>query len=291
MVSLKQRLLFKEEIQNTPKIDYFYRFLFNEEIRVSYENESISSIDQNYYSFLSSLINDNTESFKTKYAEFSRREPTEDSTWIYDDWLIFTLILGICKYNIDRKWIVNAVSLRKTYNIQSKSINATFINILNSNLKATENIEEIIIVFQYMTTLPITIENLNQLYINIEKKLTSDIYELNYFIWCLSIKSLEIILIQKEIPPYNQLTLLKEFEQEFLEKSETLVNITLFTIGLILAGLIIYYGFINPNDFEMWQNILGALGLGGGGLLGMKKIKVYLKKMVLNYFGYNRIHN
>lgn len=288
MVSLEQRLLFKDRIKNTPKIDFFYKFLFNEDI-ILLSSSELSSIDRVYYSLLFFLKNDNIEDFKSSYNEFSRREPTEDSTWINDDWLIFLLILGVCKYNINRQWLISAISLRKTSNIQQKRINLTLINILNSNLQVVENIEKIVIVFQHMTNLPITIENLNQFYINIEKECTSALYEHNYFIWCLSIKSLEIILIQKEIPPYNQLTLLKEFEQEFIKKTKVLINNFLLIIGLILGGLIVYYGFINPNDFEIWQNILGALGLGGGGLLSLRKVKGCLNKIILKYFGYKTI--
>src|SRR4029078_12048646 len=91
--------------------------------------------------------NDKTE-FESFYSKKSQSNPSRDfsAPFVNDDFLLFSLIVGIEKFGLDRLWIKNIVSRRPR---SDKTV--TFENLLNENVYSTSNLPEIVISFLDLT--------------------------------------------------------------------------------------------------------------------------------------------
>ena len=90
MVSIEERISYLNKIQQIPKIKLFFDLLNDKQCVTN-----IANVDVAYIGFINSLSNNNEQKFKEFYNDFSRKKPSSESLWINDDFLIFTLILGI----------------------------------------------------------------------------------------------------------------------------------------------------------------------------------------------------
>jgi hypothetical protein len=285
MVSLEKQNNYLTKAIKNEKLLAFYSLL--QLLKFKYSSTDLSEIDEIYFRIINSVIKNNRKDFKDCYKVISKRIPTENSPFIHNDLLIFSIILAVSIFKEDRSWIKMVVRKRA-----KSSISTTFENILNENYQSNSNVQEIITVFLYLTK---------------EDKLTSDILESTYksilnntnlfenkndFHIIISLKAFESILsLIKEFPNREEHNFLKSFEIRFKKRIKTFSSFIYSAI--LLLGVYYLYELVSLNkdvkDFLDNLNavlgILGYLAISGGLFAAFRK---KFELIILKLFGYDK---
>ena len=262
MVSLEDKCSYSNRINDSPKLLAFNKFLEGKGIKIPY-GEDLSETDRVFYGIIIAIQSNKKAEFKKYYNKKSKSNPSKETPapFVNDDFLIFSIILGVTKFEIDKHWIKNIVSIRS-----KNAITTTFENLLQENYFSTSNIPEIVFVFLQQTYQSmISNEYLNTTFnsINQNRRLFSN--RSDFLILC-AIHAYDSIIVLKEAPEGSEIQLLKSFEERFYKRAKVLSWI--FQV-FILCGFI--YGLLklpiySPktveiiNEYNFAFTILGALG-------------------------------
>ncbi|MFZ2865241.1 MAG: hypothetical protein WA440_10860 [Ignavibacteriaceae bacterium] len=291
MVSLIDKSAYLNEIKNLPKLYSFYNLLTNASIFAEVRNDE-PEIDRFYFSFIKSLQENDQEHFSDYYTQLSKRNPTEESPWIHNDFLVFVIICGVIKYQLDKEWILKVLLLRPTSTKLNKSINNTFNSLLNSNYSSNENLFEIIIVFLDILNFPqLSNDLLDNAYISIGYKFNQE-YIKNDFAQLISLRAFDIIILSKEAPDSNEIYNLRNFKKVFLERVRLCQNLIYITLLTILIALNFYFIKTSENFKNYLNDISIIAGIFGIGLVvAIKWIKQFIGWLILKLFGYYKYYN
>jgi xanthosine utilization system XapX-like protein len=176
--------------------------------------------------------------------------------------MIFTIIIGVSKFNLDKHWIKHIVSIRSR-----SAITITFDNLLSENYYSTSNLPEIVLMFlQNVNSGLITNELLNSTINKINENTGLFNSKSDFQILC-AIHAYNSIILLKQAPEGSEIQLLKTFNSRFVKRTKLLSWV--LQSG-ILIGLI--YGLLkipiySPETIEIINKynfvftILGALGI------------------------------
>lgn len=286
MVSIGSRIGYNSTIEDKPSITCFNAFMKGESIN-HVVPEGTNDTDRFYFAALQFISTNRKNGFIEMYNDFSRRKPSTDSAWINNQFLIFALICGIEKFNIDKVWINEVISVRSTGNKKFLAINQTFKNILSGNTQSNDNIGEIVIVFLDILNRPQLLnENLNKTYLAISNN-TELMNTKDDFLLTMSFRAFDVIVVTKDTPDATEFTKLRSFKAIFLKRVEVASQVI---YSLILLGLIaVIYKFIHiSSNFRDFVSDLGlAFGIIGIAFIGaIKWIQKQLEKLLLKLFGY-----
>ncbi len=246
--------------------------------------KDVSDTDTIYYSSVQAIKRNSKEDFNTQYNKISKRKVLKNSAapFIHDDFLIFSLIIGVLKFDCEKDWLLDVIRKRA-----KSSISTTFENLLIRNYQSKVNIQSIILAFLFlMDKSKINNEQLVQAY-----DAVSDTKQLNDsdFIRIINYRAFDIIIQFKLPRDTDEISRLLEFETRFKSRINVFTYITYNTILLlILFGC---YKILHslPEDIKSKINEVGIIiGLGGIGLFGniIPKWKIKFNKFILNLFGY-----
>ncbi len=287
MVPLAERIGYNCKVEDKPTITCFNAFIKGDAISHVIP-DGTNDMDKLYFGALQSITSNSQNDFNTAYNDFSRRTPSEDSVWIHNEFLIFVLICGIEKFNIDKNWINQVIQVRSTTgNQQYLKVNQTFKNILSGNTQSTDNLNEIIIVFLDILNRPqLSNEILNKTYLGISNN-TELMDTRDDFFLTMSFRAFDVIILTKDTPDATEFSNLRSFKTRFSKRVNIVSQIIYY---LILLGLIsTIYKFVNYSaNFREFVSDLGlAFGLIGLAFLGaIKWIQSQLEKLLLKIFGY-----
>lgn len=277
-----------ERVNENPKLKAFHYFLLGKEI--SSLSNSSSDLDEQFFKIISAIQTNNKTLFEEVYAKKSKSKPTKDSSapFVSDDYLIFCLIIGICKFNIDKTWIKNIISIR------NRNVTAiTFDNILNENYSSTSNQAEMVLTFLSLCNQSkINNDLLNTALKSITEN-TTLLENKNDFQTLCAFKAYDIIIYQKEASEGNEITSLKNFNQKFKTRIKVL---SWFLQAAIFFGLI--YGLFKLPIYkpetvvfiEKYNFVFTLLGVSGFTFLGnqIPFIKTKSQELLMRLFGYPR---
>ena len=214
MVSLKNKLAYINRINESPKLMAFHDLLLEKNIPANSDCK-IQEADELFFGVIYSIQKNDKAAFERFYNKKSKSNPSKDSAspFVNDDFLIFCLIIGITKFDIDKGWIKNIVSLRN-----KNAFTITFDNILSQNYLSTNNLPEIILIFFYFykQTL-ITNDLLNRSYNSITENLNLFESRSDFHIIC-SIRAFDLIITQKQVSDSEEYKILKDFDFIFLKR-------------------------------------------------------------------------
>lgn len=286
MVSIENRISYTERVNESPKLKAFHHFLLGKE--VSDFSNGVTELDEQFFKILSSIQINNKTAFEEIYAKKSKSNPSKDSPapFVNDDYLIFCLIIGICKFDIEKTWVKNIISIRNR-----NSTTITFENILNENYTSTSNQAEVVLTFLQLSNqskinndlLNVTLKSITENTTLLERR--------NDFQTLCTFRAYDFIIYQKEASEGNEITSLKKFNQKFKKRIKVLSWILQAVIffGLIysLFNLPIYspetIAFLDKYDFVF--SILGFLGFTFiGNQIPFFKNKS--KELLMRLFGY-----
>lgn len=285
MVSLENRFLYMERLKESPKLKAFYRFIHDNEVGLSnYGNDS----EEQFFKIISAIQTNNKTAFEEIYSKKSKSKPNRDSPapFVNDDYLIFCLIVGICKFSIEKTWIKSIISIRTR-----NATTITFENILNENYLSTSNQLEVVLMFLHLYNQSIINNNiLNTAYKSIIGNTTLLESRSDFQILC-AFRGYDLVIEQKEASEGNEISSLKIFNQTFKTRikflSLILHAIIIFCVIYILFKLPIYspetIKIIDEND-----HIFTLIGVSGFTFLGEKipVIKDKSQELLMRLFGY-----
>lgn len=287
MVSLKNKLAYINRINESPKLMAFHDLLLEKNIPANSDCK-IQEADELFFGVIYSIQKNDKAAFERFYNKKSKSNPSKDSAspFVNDDFLIFCLIIGITKFDIDKGWIKNIVSLRN-----KNAFTITFDNILSQNYLSTNNLPEIILIFFYFykQTL-ITNDLLNRSYNSITENLNLFESRSDFHIIC-SIRAFDLIITQKQVSDSEEYKILKDFDFIFLKRIKIVAWFIQTFCIIILMYLSIELISINPktkvfiDEMGSVLKIFGIIGLSQlGNIFPYLKRKIY--ELTLRLFGY-----
>lgn len=281
MVSLEDRFEYQKRINSNPKLKCLFLFLPGKAIYIP-DKVTLSETDSIYFGALKSIQKGKKKDFISFYSKKSKSNPTDEfqSPFVSDDFLIFSFIVGIVKFGLNKEWITRILSLRKRSRITS-----TFENLLTENYYSKANQPEIIFSFlNIIDSDKVTNELLDSMYNSIIDNESLFDGKNDFLAICSLHAYNELIKIRSG----DETQLLKSFKNKFLKRIGLLTWIV-STLGLfvVLMGLIKLLSFAPKVETFLDDNdpFLGVLGLS---LLGnmVKKFRQFVFKMLLKTFGF-----
>lgn len=283
MVSLESRLSYIESIKDNHKLNVFYQWLNLQNIDIQ-NIRDLNQIDKTFFNLLLSIKDNNKANFSTDYNVFTIRQPGKDSPFVHDDYLIFILLVGIIKFNIDTVWIKTVLAQRAT-----NAVTETFKNIVENNFYDNRNLKYVVLSFKAL---------FNET--SFDKKYFDDTYlsiinnanlfnEKNDFLILTSLRAFDLIIIFNDPPSIEEFSFLKKFEITFFNRTQFLAA----SIYFIFLALLTYLCTILISDYE-WinqfvQKIVTILAIVLMGLpYSLKKVRYWLEKKVRQILGYNK---
>lgn len=263
MVSVENRFSYMERMNESPKLKAFHYFLLGKKIS-SLSNNNLSDADEQFFKILSAIQTNNKTVFEEIYTRKSKSNPSKDSPapFVNNDYLIFCLVIAIIKFGIDKTWIMSIISIRNR-----NTTTITFENILNENFSSTSNQAEVVLTFlQFCNQSKINNDLLNVTLKSITENTTLLENRNDFQILC-AFRAYDFIIYQKEASEGNEITSLKNFNQNFIKRIKVLSWILQTAIFFFFIYGAIQLSKYSPeiveflNNKEYVFNIFGAIGL------------------------------
>lgn len=282
MVSLESQSKYLSQALKNEKLSAFHSLLLGEELDDASLSQDLNEIDRVYFGLIKALIRDSRKDFLSNFDTVSRRKPGNNSPFIHNDLLIFTLILGLTKYGLPNDWM-NSVLEKRT----NSKTTTTFNNLLNRNYLSKSNIPEIVLVFNTL----LDNQNIEDEIIDESVKSVRQNNEVfnsqDDFRALIALKAFDVMMTIREVGASGEYALLKSFEKKF-KKRVNLMSQVIYLAFLVVA-LFFFIKWLNKNpDFKNLlgdvNTILGILGLALSSLFAVFRKRV--EKLLLKFFGY-----
>lgn len=263
MVPLEERIGYLSRVNESHKLTAFNNLLLGKTIVVP-EDQNLNESEEYYFGIVNAIQKNNKADFEKYFDKKCKSKPSKDSPapFVNDDFLMFSFIVGVVRFNVNKDWINYIVSIRNR-----NAITITFENILNENYYSTSNLPEIVFMFLRLNNQSlITNEFVNFTF----KKVTENIKlfesRSDFQILC-SIIAYDSILLLKELPDNSELNVFRRFNAKLIGRIKYLSWIiqAVFFAGLVYLLLKLpQYSpeailFIDTYNYAF--TILGALGL------------------------------
>lgn len=229
MVSLEVKYNYISSLPKTGKIESFRCFIFEELLYSNKENGD--ELTEIIYGMIESIQLEHKTNFLHYYKKKSNSQPSKGSRapFIYDDFFIFTVLVGLFKFNIEKDWIEKILEVR---NENSRTF--TFKNLVDRNFINTNNEYDIVYCFlKLIKPAEITNNLANETFKQINKNIDL-LDKQDYFKILCSIKAYEDIIFHKEIPSGSEIVLLRQFNKNFQKR----IQITNWIVRSIIWFLI-----------------------------------------------------
>ncbi|MCX2679619.1 hypothetical protein OOZ15_06670 [Galbibacter sp. EGI 63066] len=282
MVFIEEKHSYLSSLANQPKQSALYALVSDEILQLPQGN--FSETDSIYYSSIQAIKKNSREEFNSQYAKISKRKVSENSVapFIHDDFLIFTLVIGVLKFELEKDWLLGVITKRA-----KNATTTTFENLLTENYQSKANIHSLILTFLFLLdkskiTNELLVEAYNSMS-DITQSFKSD------FIRIIHYRAFDLIIQFKLPRDTDRISKLLEFETRFKKRINVITYLT-YNILLLLI-LIGAYRILHslPEDLKSKINEVGILiGIGGVGLFGniIPKWRMKFKELIFRFFGY-----
>jgi len=287
MVSLEEKQTYLQRIDTNPKLSAFKKMLCGQSVILPTDTR-ISDTEKIYYEIATAIQTNDKKKFVEFFNKKNKSNPSKDNPqpFLHDDFLIFSLIIGIIKFDCDKKWIKNVIAART-----KNDITITFENILNGNFYHSDNSKSVVFMcFHLIDQTKLTSDFVNATFqsINLNIQLFQN---KNDFIIICSVLSYNRIIELKTMPESNEIVLLKSFETRFTKRIKILAWIIQTAILVLLLYCVLRLISIKPDIeilFEKIGSVITILGLIGISQFGnlSKWLKALFINTLLKLFGY-----
>lgn len=287
MVSIENKISYLNRIGNSPKLLAFNQLLMGKAISQLNGND-LSETDEIYFGIISAIQSNDKIAFEKHFDKKSKSNPSKESPapFVNDDFLIFSIIVGVSKFKLDKSWIKYIVSIRS-----KNPITTTLDNLLAENYYSTSNLPEIVLMFlQKINSSLITNDFLNTTFKRINED-TALLDSKNDFQILCAIHAYNSIILLKEAPEGSEIQLLKSFDSRFVKRMKVLSWVLQLVFLIVLFYLLLQLPFYSPeaialiDDYGYLFTVLGALGFTiFGNQLGFFRRKTH--ELTMRLFGY-----
>lgn len=287
MVSLESRMAYLSRINESPKLAAFNNFLVHRPILQPQINE-IGGSDEIYFGIITAIQSNEKTIFEKYYNKKSTNKPSKESfaPFVNDDFLIFSIILGVSKFNIDKSWIKSIIKIRSR-----NPITITLNNLIEENYTSTSNLPEIVLVFmQFINQNLVTSALLNSTFKKINENVAIFESKSDFQILC-AIQAYDSIIQLKEAPDGGEIRQLKSFKSRFIKRTKILSWLLQLVLFFVLLYGLLKMPVYSPdvveaiNKYGYVFTTLGALGFTFlGNQLGFISQKSH--ELTMKLFGY-----
>jgi hypothetical protein len=255
MVSLEKQMSYNQRIETNPKLTALKNMLSGKSIISPDSNLQISETDKIYYEITTAIQTNDKERFIEFFNKKNKSNPNKDNPqpFVHDDFLIFSLIIGIMKFDCDKVWIKHVISTRIKNNITT-----TFDNILNGDFFHSENIKSI--VFMYFNLIDqnqISSDFVNEIFISINSD--NHIFQSkNDLLIICAVLSYNRIIELKTLSDSDEIKLLKSFETKFTKRIKILAWFIQTAILVLFLYGVLKLISIKP-EIEMFFDQIGSI--------------------------------
>lgn len=287
MVSIENRVNYQLRINEIQKLTAFNNLLLGKPFSLA-ANSDINETEEIYFGIVSSIHSNNKAAFETHFNKKRKSNPSKESPspFVNDDFLIFCLLVGIIKFNEDKSWIKNIISLRSR-----NAVTITFENLLTENFYSKSNLPEIVLIFfQLNNQSLITNICLTTAFKSISENTSLFESKSDFHIVC-SIRAYDLIIELKEAPDGSEVNLLRNFNTKFLKR----IKILSWIVQSIILIAIFYEGFEIVSKYPAAKEYIDKVGsvLKALGIIGLSQIgnlfpivKKRSFEVMLRLFGY-----
>lgn len=287
MVSLENKINYLDRIGDSPKLSAFNQLLTGKAIAQPVSSD-LSETDEIYFGIISAIQSNDKSAFEKHYSKKSKSNPSKESPtpFVNDDFFVFSIILGVSKFNLDKAWIKNIVSIRS-----KNPITTTLDNLLAENYYSTSNLPEIVLMFmQNINSSLITNDFLNSTLIRINANTALFDNKSDFQILC-AIYAYNSIILLKEAPDGSEIQMLKSFDSRFVKNMKILSWLLQLVFLLVIFYLLLQLPVYSPEAIELIDDygylftVLGALGFTFfGNQLSFIRRKTH--ELTMRLFGY-----
>lgn len=262
MVPIEDNINYLYRISENAKLSAFNGLLIGEVISMPLSSD-LNESDEIYFGIISAIQSNNKTAFENHFNKKNKSKPSKESPapFVNDDFLIYSIIVGVSKFRLDKSWIKYIVSLRS-----KNPITITLENLLAENYYSNSNLPEIVFMFlQNTNSSLITNDFINSTFKRInENKILFD-SKSDFQILC-AIHAYNSIILLKEAPEGSEVQLLKSFDSRFVKRMKVFSWVLqiglLFGSFYVLLKLPVYSPEIikRIEDYGYIFNLLGAIG-------------------------------
>lgn len=285
MVLIEERSSYLQKFEEGNDFCFLRDFLLKKKVEKLTQESSV------VHKLLFAIASNNTSPIKEIFEDYSAKNPTSESQYIYKDLIVFLFICATKKFRLDQSWLHKFVGQRKSEEEEKISITRTFENLLKDNLASKDNCFEIVIV--YKNILGVTEENeaiLNETYEGLSKK-TFPFYESD-FLNLIALKAIDLIVTTKGVTTFRPYMSLQKFAARFDKRIKQLSTALFF---LIFAGILSIQSYVvykyfwgDENQSKVMEKILSAFAYAAIGTIGFgtkKVVEDFFQKRLKNFFG------
>ncbi len=221
------------------------------------------------------------------YLRFSKRQPTKESHWIYDEFVIFALCSAVSRFNFDKMWLTKVLSLCPNKGVEQAKIYDSFRNVLSGNLTANGDFFQVSLVYQHLSgTYSYSDDLINKMFCELWKS-EFPFYE-SSFLNIISLKAIGLTLQLKSILKPEELVHNQKFMTVFLKRTNLISYIitAILLVGIMAIAFIGYWKL-----YEDYPAIFAFVtAISGIGLISIwakyKPINRWLSKKIRHFWGY-----
>lgn len=291
MVYLEQQSTYLEQLKLSPLAPLLKEVLYGSVGGYSMETHNANEVA---VSLVICVKTGNKTDAETILNQFSKRQVNKDSHWIYDNFIVFSIVCAIHKFDLSTGWISAAINL--TYSAATpvdRKIKDTFRNILTGNYSSKGDYHQISLVYQFLAKDEKPNEaRLNEMYIELWEApfpLAED-----DFLNVMSLKAIEIAFIKKALLNPHEFALMNSFVPNFKKRSEQIANIIAWTfiavitiVSFYLLDLLNEHAKTYPLFSKVLFFLLSISGFGVSIFWGWKKgLSKFMLMLINQLFGF-----
>ena len=199
--------------------------------------------------------------------------PSPSSPFVNDDFLLFSMLIGVKKFNLSKEWIENVLQARKCTSDDCNQSLITFKNILLGNYNSLDNHFGIILVFQNIAKEDLlTSTNKVKLYAGITSKVFPS--KKSDFLNIVELNSYDLLITEQLLGGDSKYQEFKSKLENFNRRNKQISLVIYACLYLMWLGGVyyVYYKFdFIANFISSSESIFGFLGFSGLLALFFKK--------------------
>ncbi|WP_150452412.1 hypothetical protein [Arenibacter lacus] len=285
MVFIEEKHSYLRSLADQPKQKALYALVSDETLVA--QTKEILETDAIYYTSIQAIKKNAKADFNTQYAKISKRKVSEKSAapFVHDDFLIFTLVIGVLKFDCDKGWLLGVIRNRA-----KGKTTTTFENLLLGNYQSKANNQSMVLVFLFLLDKSkITNDHLNEAYnvmSDTEESFNNDFIRIVYY------RAFDIIIQFKLPRDTDEVSRLLEFKYRFKKRIKvfSIIAYNLFIVGILVGAYKILQ--LLPEDKKLVVNDLNLI-IGLGAIIGLSgnfipKLKTKFQELILRIFGFKQ---
>lgn len=294
MVPLTDRSQYLQQFGSDRYAQAFIDFLMGNEISFDPPLSGETANDLSV-SALRAIRDNDRARFHEVYERISGRKAKPDSDWLYNDLLLFALVVGVVQFSSDAEWLTDALRTRvENTEDESQLIARTLLDAINGNFESTNNHGPLLIVIKHAVNIPL---GSPQLVNSIYRQLTERSFPLHEsgFLNAVSLRAVDAIVLSKELGNLERRLATDRFLGSFTTRIQKMASViyALLVIAVLSGTLYFSYRYLNApkperGTFESFLALWPFIGVPGlFGLLGKRQqVEAWLKRQLFGFFKY-----